>query len=95
MPRTARALPVDGAPAPWPTVASTDRLTEIDRLFVLRLRAAIGDHSIRSVAAAAGLSHVTLLNVLAGRAWPDLATIGKLELALNTDLYTSESVRDS
>lgn len=95
MPRTERALPVEGAPAPWPEVASADRLTEIDRQFVLRLRHAIGGRSIRSIAADAGLSHVTVLNVLAGKAWPDLATIGRLELALDCDLYSSESVRDA
>ncbi|RKR76312.1 hypothetical protein [Frondihabitans australicus] len=95
MPRTERALPVDGAPDPWPDVPSEDRLTEIARQFVLRLRDEIGDRSVRSVAAEAGLNHMTVLNVLAGRAWPDLATIGRLELALNADLYTSHSVRDN
>jgi transcriptional regulator with XRE-family HTH domain len=95
MPRPERALPADGAPTPWPEVASDDPLTEIARRFALRLRSEIGERSIRSVAVAAGLSHVTLLNVLNGRAWPDLATIGRLELALNADLYSSASVRES
>jgi DNA-binding phage protein len=93
MPRTERALPLEGAPAPWPDVPSDDQLTEIARQFVVRLRAAIGERSVRSVAARAGLSHVTVLKVLAGRAWPDLATIGRLELALNADLYSSAAIR--
>ncbi|WP_425514424.1 helix-turn-helix domain-containing protein [Curtobacterium flaccumfaciens] len=38
--------------------------------------------SVRSVAAVAGLHHATLDKILAGRAWPDLATIGRLQIAL-------------
>ncbi|KQQ28659.1 hypothetical protein ASF54_08420 [Frondihabitans sp. Leaf304] len=93
MSRTERALPIEGAPAPWPDAPSDDQLTEIARQFVVRLRTEIGSQSIRSVALRAGLSHVTLLKVLAGRAWPDLATIGRLELALNADLYSSTTIR--
>ncbi len=94
MPRTARSLPVEGAPEPWPEVASADPLTEIARQFVLRLKAEMGSASVRSVAAKAGINHVTLLNILAGRAWPDLATIGRLEMALDADfLYSSKGLR--
>ncbi|WP_411512248.1 helix-turn-helix domain-containing protein [Curtobacterium sp. Arg-1] len=93
MARTARALPVENAPSPWPEAASDDTLTEIARAFVLRLRTAIGDESIRAVAARAGVSHVTVLKILSGRAWPDLATIARLELALDTDLYSSSNLR--
>ncbi|MEV7761976.1 helix-turn-helix transcriptional regulator [Curtobacterium flaccumfaciens] len=93
MARTARTLPVENAPAPWPEVASEDKLTEIARAFVLRLKVALGDESIRAVAARAGMSHVTVLKILGGRAWPDLATIARLELALDTDLYSSVEVR--
>ncbi|WIB67440.1 helix-turn-helix transcriptional regulator [Curtobacterium sp. MCBD17_035] len=53
----------------------------------LRTRAALEGRSIRAVAQAAGVSHVTLINVLSGRAWPDLTTIAKLELALEVDLW--------
>jgi hypothetical protein len=33
------------------------------------------------------VSHVTILNVLAGRAWPDLSTIARLEVALGVALW--------
>lgn len=85
---------MEGAPTPWPDAPSDEPVTEVARQFAVRLRDAIGDRSIRSVAVTAGLNHVTLLNVLSGKAWPDLATIARLELALNTDLYSSTEVRD-
>lgn len=93
MSRTARLTPAELAPGPWPEASSSDPFGEIARQFVLRLREAIGARSIRSVAEQSGLSHVTLLNLLHGRAWPDLATIARLEVALNADLYSSKSAR--
>lgn len=39
---------------------------------------------MRSVANAAGLHHATLDKALAGTAWPDLSTIGRLQIALDT-----------
>jgi transcriptional regulator with XRE-family HTH domain len=93
MARTARSLPVDAAPSPWPDVAADDPYVEIARQFVVRVRAAMGERSIRSVAAQAGIHNTTLLNILNGRSWPDLATIARLEVALNADLYTSLPAR--
>ncbi|KTR23175.1 hypothetical protein NS330_03440 [Curtobacterium citreum] len=55
----------------------------------------MGDQSVRSVATQAGMSHVTLLRVLKGEVWPDLATITRLEITLDTDLHSSRSVRKS
>ncbi|KQO97497.1 hypothetical protein ASF30_13780 [Leifsonia sp. Leaf264] len=57
------------------------------RQFVGRLRAAVGDRSIRSVAAASGLNHATLAAVLNGSTWPDAETVAKLELGLQADLW--------
>ena len=88
MARTARARPVDLAPAPWPTRPSDDPLGEFARRWVLRLLDVIGDRSIRSVADGAGLSHGTLDAIVAGRVWPDLATIGKLELSTGAVLHS-------
>lgn len=90
---TGRGHPVDRAPAPWPEVAANDPLAETARRFVLNLRAAIGTRSVRAVAGDAGVSHVTLLRVLAGKVWPDLATITRLEMALDADLHSSREVR--
>ncbi|MBT1618090.1 helix-turn-helix domain-containing protein [Curtobacterium flaccumfaciens] len=93
MPDPARGRPADRAPAPWPEVASVDPLAEVARTFVLRLRRAMGDLSVRAVASEAGISHVTLLRVLNGQVWPDLVTITRLEIALDADLHSSRAVR--
>lgn len=87
MSRTPRATPVELTPEPWPDSPSDDPYAEIARQFVVRLRNGIDTRSIRSVGAAAGVSHVTILNVLAGRAWPDLSTIARLEVALGVPLW--------
>lgn len=87
MSRTPRATPQELTPAPWPDVPSPDVYAEVARQFVIRLRTGIGARSIRSVGVAAGVSHVTILNVLAGRAWPDLSTIARLEVALGVALW--------
>ena len=83
MERSARDRPVDLAPSPWPEVESADPLGEIARRYVWLLKRSIGSQSVRSVAARAGLHHATLDAVLSGRRWPDLATIGRLEIALD------------
>ncbi len=49
------------------------------------------ERSARSVAASADVNHVTLLNILAGRTWPDLATLAKLEIALDAELWKRPS----
>jgi hypothetical protein len=87
MARRERALPNALAPAPWPEHPSEDPIGEGARQFVLRLRDALADRSIRSVARDAGLDHVTLLKILAGNAWPDLSTILRLERALERSLF--------
>jgi transcriptional regulator with XRE-family HTH domain len=64
-----------------------DPIGEVARHFTLNLREAIGSKSVRGVADAAGINHATLLGILAGRTWPDLATIAKLERGLGVDLW--------
>ncbi|WP_158613392.1 helix-turn-helix transcriptional regulator [Frigoribacterium sp. PhB160] len=39
------------------------------------------------MAEAAGVTHTTLLSVLAGQVWPDLETIAKLERGLGVALW--------
>ena len=55
-----------------------------------RLKNKIGNESIRYVAKKAQLSPQTVLNILNGKTWPDLRTIAKLEVALNTRLWGNE-----
>lgn len=102
MTRSARDRPVDLALAPWPDVPSEDPLGEIGRQFVVRLKLAMGDRSVRSVAREVGVHHATLDKILAGGAWPDLSTIGRLQLALGAQLVSywvpsqnSRTFRDS
>lgn len=87
MNKPSRKRPVELAPAPWPDGPSEDPVGEIARQFVVQLRSVLGDRSLRSVAAKAGLDHATIVRVLAGQVWPDLATIARLELALDASLW--------
>ncbi|WP_123356699.1 helix-turn-helix transcriptional regulator [Frigoribacterium sp. PhB160] len=87
MGRTARAKPAALAPSPWPDVHSDDPIGEVARRFAQNLRQAVGSRSIRSVAEASGVTHTTLLSVLAGQVWPDLETIAKLERGLGVGLW--------
>jgi lambda repressor-like predicted transcriptional regulator len=89
MGRPARELPVELCPAPWPEEPSADAPAEKTRRLVLNLRAAMNGRSLRSVAADAGLGHVTLQRVLSGQAWPDAQTIAKLEDGLSANLWPS------
>lgn len=82
-----RRAPVDLSPTGWPHQVSLDPIAEVDRLFILRVRAAMGHETARSLAERAGLSHGTLNNLLAGKAWPTLSTIARLERALAVDLW--------
>lgn len=78
---------------PWPDVPSDDPLAELARRFVLTLREAMDGRSVNSVAIAAGMHHQTLLNVLAGKVWPDFATIARLEMTLQTSLWPGRADR--
>lgn len=52
-----------------------------------RLRAALQERTIREVAASSQLARSTLHDLLAGRAWPDVVTLAKLEQVLNVRLW--------
>lgn len=86
MARPARSLPHELSPA-WPDAPSGDPIAEVARRFALNVRSAMGERSIRSVAADCGLNHATVITVLEGRSWPDLVTIAKLEAGLDTGLW--------
>jgi lambda repressor-like predicted transcriptional regulator len=51
------------------------------RDFVLNLRAATADLSVREAARAAGLAHTTLRKILLGLVWPDSLSVSRLEQA--------------
>ena len=71
----------------WPETPSSDPAGETARRFVLNLRAAIEDRSVRGLARDAGVDERTIRHVLAGSVWPDLRTISQLERALGVNLY--------
>ena len=89
---TTRAKPVALAPSPWPDVPSDDPVGEVARKFAINVRDAVGNRSLRSVAEASGLTHVTLLNILGGKVWPDLSTIALLENGLGVQLWPKRDV---
>lgn len=91
MGRPTRALPSELTAAPWPERPSSDRFAEVDRQFVIKLRAAMAGRTLREVAADAGIGHVTLQRVLTGNAWPDLHTIARLEDGLDAQLWPVRS----
>jgi hypothetical protein len=82
-----RARPVELAGEPWPDVPSADPVVEVARQFVVNLKVAINGRSLRSVAKAVGVTHVTISRILDGRVWPDLATIARLEHGIGTPLW--------
>jgi hypothetical protein len=86
MSRPVRAKPRDLAPN-WPDGPSLDPIAEVARVFAWNIREVIAGRSARAVAAEAEINHVTLLAILDGRVWPDLATVAKLEHHLAVDAW--------
>jgi hypothetical protein len=93
MSRPARPHPRELA-ARWPDVAGEDPIGEVARLFAQNLRSVIGTRSLRAVEDETGVDHTTILAVLDGRTWPDLATIAKLEAGTKTDLWPGRAGGD-
>lgn len=87
MPRPPRPAPNAGDIDGWPTRRRADPIQETTRRLVINIQAQIGDRSVRSVAAAAGLDHNVLRLVLSGHSWPDVITVAKLERWCGEDLW--------
>lgn len=94
MPRPSRPQPYVLS-ADWPHAPSSDPAGEAARLLALNLTAAIRGKSARSVEAATGIDHTVIGKILNGKTWADLATITRLENALDTDLWPTRSQRRS
>lgn len=84
--RRERLKPVEVS-ADWPSVAVSDPVHESVRRYVLNLRDAIGDTSIRSAAVRTKVNYSTLYAVLIGQAWPDAITVARTERGLGTRLW--------
>ena len=87
MARPARKTPRELTPDGWPEVTSPDPVAEVARQFALNLREAVGEQSLRGASARIGVDHSTLVRILAGEAWPDLATIARIEIGLGVAVY--------
>lgn len=66
---------------------SEDPIGEVARQFALNVEAAIGGRSVRAAARDVGVDHATIRALVAGKSWPDLATIAKLERGFGVDLW--------
>ncbi|WP_290472745.1 helix-turn-helix transcriptional regulator [Leifsonia sp. 71-9] len=87
MARPPRPNPNAGSVETWPNTKLDDPIHETARQFVLNVRKAMGDASVRATAGAAGIDHNTLRYVLSGESWPDLIVISRLERSLGVRLW--------
>lgn len=88
MGRRKREVP-RSASADWPNAACGDPVAEEIRLIAVRL-AQVRDEqglSLRQVAELASTTHPVVAALLKGEAWPEVATIVRLEHALGVDLW--------
>ncbi|AXT86255.1 XRE family transcriptional regulator [Aeromicrobium sp. A1-2] len=86
MPRPRRDAPSTFS-ADWPSAACSDPDAEVLRRIAVNLRAAIGDRSLRSVAADSGIHHSLVAKVLDGQAWVEVVTVARLERGLGARLW--------
>jgi hypothetical protein len=84
--RRERLKPVEVS-ADWPSVEVSDPVHESVRRYVINLRDAIGDASIRSAAVRTEVNYSTLHAVLLGQAWPDAITVARTERGLGARLW--------
>jgi hypothetical protein len=64
-----------------------DPAAEMARLLVLNLIAAIDNRSLREVGALTGVDRTAIAEFIAGKSWPDIATIARLEVGLGVGLW--------
>lgn len=86
MPRTPRPSPRELS-VDWPVAPADDPVGEVARRFAVNLAEAIAGMPQRTVTELTGVDHSTISRVLSGQAWPDLATIARLELGLKKGLW--------
>jgi len=77
----------------WPTGGlrrSAPAEAHLAEAIAERLRAAIGECSVRQVAIEAELSPQTVANLVQGLSWGDMVTIARLERVLGVTLWGEE-----
>ncbi|MFD5086435.1 helix-turn-helix domain-containing protein [Kitasatospora sp. NPDC058406] len=76
-------------PEAWPRLASDDTAAEAVRIISGRLADALAAQglSLRQTAAGSVVNRQAIADLLAGRSWPDIATVARLEDFLDAPLY--------
>ncbi|MFJ7910061.1 helix-turn-helix domain-containing protein [Kitasatospora sp. NPDC096204] len=76
-------------PEAWPRLACGDVGAEVVREISRRLAEALAAKgtSLRQAASGSGVNRQAIADLLAGRSWPDVATVARLENFLAVPLY--------
>ncbi|MEU3372325.1 helix-turn-helix transcriptional regulator [Streptomyces sp. NPDC006660] len=76
-------------PEAWPEQPSSDVAAEAVRLIARTLTAVLDDRglSLRATAASSGVNRQAVADLLAGRSWPDVATVARLAHFTGTNLW--------
>ncbi|MGA6158135.1 helix-turn-helix domain-containing protein [Stenotrophomonas sp. NPDC087984] len=85
-----------GDPEAWPEQASTDPGAEAVRQIARALAQALVDQglSLRATAAGSGVNRQAIADLLAGRSWPDVATIARLDAFTGIRLWPGRPACD-
>ncbi|MFJ7421742.1 helix-turn-helix domain-containing protein [Streptomyces uncialis] len=78
-----------GNPEAWPERPSSDVAAEAVRHIARTLSQTLADQnlSLRAAAAGSGVNRQAIADLLAGRSWPDVATVARLAHFTGTDLW--------
>ncbi|MGP3967408.1 helix-turn-helix domain-containing protein [Streptomyces sp. 6N223] len=76
-------------PEAWPDSSITDPAAAVVQHIARTLQAAMEERggSLRRFAAALGVNRQVVADLVAGRSWPDIATVARLENVLDIPLY--------
>ncbi|MFG3410315.1 helix-turn-helix domain-containing protein [Streptomyces sp. NPDC048142] len=85
--RSPRELTDD--PKAWPEQPSADVAAEAVRLIARTLALALNDQSLslRAAAVGSGVNRQVIADLVAGRSWPDVATVARLAHFTGTTLW--------
>jgi hypothetical protein len=83
-------------PEAWPEQAGTDPAVEAVRQIADALTRALADQgpSLRAAAAGSGVNRQAIADLLAGRSWPDVATVARLGAFIGRSLWPRDSTTD-
>jgi transcriptional regulator with XRE-family HTH domain len=83
-------------PEAWPHSPSTDPAAEAVRQIARDLAGTLADRgwSLRRTADGSGVNRQAIADLLAGRSWPDIATVARLAAFTGTALWPTELTID-